>query len=134
MSELAYMILPSLFIAGTREKGRGVFTAEDIAKKTVIEMSPVIVMPKNERVLIDKTLLYYYIFEWGPKRDKCCMALGYVPMYNHSYNSNCEYEMDYDHEYMVIRTVRAVKAGEELTINYNGKWNDQTKMWFDVKD
>jgi uncharacterized protein len=128
------MILPSLFIAGTREKGRGVFTAEDIAKKTVIEMSPVIVMPKNERVLIDKTLLYYYIFEWGPKRDKCCMALGYVPMYNHSYNSNCEYEMDYDHEYMVIRTVRAVKAGEELTINYNGKWNDQTKMWFDVKD
>jgi SET domain-containing protein len=128
------MILPSLFIAGTREKGRGVFTAEDIAKKTVIEMSPVIVMPKNERVLIDKTLLYYYIFEWGPKRDKCCMALGYVPMYNHSYNSNCEYEMDYDHEYMVIRTVRAVKAGDELTINYNGKWNDQTKMWFDVKD
>jgi len=97
-------------------------------------MSPVIVMPKNERVLIDKTLLYYYIFEWGPKRDKCCMALGYVPMYNHSYNSNCEYEMDYDHEYMVIRTVRAVKAGDELTINYNGKWNDQTKMWFDVKD
>jgi SET domain-containing protein len=134
LSELAYMILPSLFIAGTREKGRGVFTAEDISKKTVVEMSPVIVMPKKDRLLIDKTLLYYYIFEWGPKRDKCCMALGYVPMYNHSYTSNCEYEMDYDNEYMVIRTVRDVKAGEELTINYNGEWNGQTKIWFDVKE
>ncbi len=97
-------------------------------------MSPVIVMPKKDRLLIDKTLLYYYIFEWGPKRDNCCMALGYVPMYNHSYTSNCEYEMNYDNEYMVIRTVRSIKAGEELTINYNGKWNDQTKMWFDVKE
>jgi hypothetical protein len=62
------------------------------------------------------------------------MALGYVAMYNHSYNSNCEYEMDYANEYMVIKTVRAIKAGEELTINYNGKWNDQSRMWFDVKD
>ncbi len=128
------MILPSLFIAGTREKGRGVFTAEDISKRTVIEMSPVIVMPKQERLLLDKTVLFYYIFEWGPKRDKCCMALGYVAMYNHSYSSNCEYEMDFDDEYITIKTVRPIKAGEELTINYNGKWDNRTKMWFDVKE
>jgi SET domain-containing protein len=127
------MILPTLFIAGTREKGRGVFTAENIARKTVIEMSPVIVMPREDRILIDKTLLYHYIFEWGVRRDKCCMALGYVAMYNHSYTANCEYEMDYDTDIITIRTVADVEAGEELTINYNGKWNDPTRVWFDVK-
>jgi SET domain-containing protein len=128
------MILPCLFVAGTQEKGRGVFTAEDLGKKAVVEMSPVIVMPRQDRIMLDKTLLYHYIFEWGVKRDKCCMALGYVALYNHSYSSNCEYEMDYEHDIISIKTVRPIKAGEELTINYNGKWNSTNKVWFDVKD
>lgn len=128
------MILPALFVADTREKGRGVFTAEDLPKKTIVEVSPVIVLPKEHRVQLDKTLLYHYIFEWGEKRDKCCMALGYVALYNHSYTSNCEYEMDYGDDLITIRTVRAIKAGEELTINYNGSWNNKKKVWFDVKE
>jgi SET domain-containing protein len=60
------------------------------------------------------------------------MALGYVPVYNHSYKSNCEYEMDYDSHLITIRTVRTVKKGEELFINYNGTWNDEKKLWFDA--
>ena len=39
------------------------------------------------------------------------MALGYVPVYNHSYRSNCEYEMDYEQEVISIRTVQAIAAG-----------------------
>ena len=112
--------------------GRGVFTSEDIPKDTVIEISPVIVMTAGERKLIDQTLLHDYIFEWGEKKDRCCMALGYVPIYNHSYKSNCEYEMDFDEELITITTVRYIKAGEELFINYNGDWNDATPLWFDA--
>jgi SET domain-containing protein len=58
------------------------------------------------------------------------MALGYVPVYNHSYKSNCEYEMDFDDEIIRIKTVRFIKAGEELFINYNGDWNDRKPVWF----
>jgi SET domain-containing protein len=60
------------------------------------------------------------------------MALGYVPIYNHSYKSNCEYEMDYDNELISIKTVRPIKKGEELYINYNGEWNDEKKLWFEA--
>jgi SET domain-containing protein len=60
------------------------------------------------------------------------MALGYVPIYNHSYKSNCEYEMDYDNDLISIKTVRAIKKGEELYINYNGEWNDEKKLWFEA--
>jgi SET domain-containing protein len=126
------MILPSLFIAPTDEMGRGVFTSEDIAKDTIIEISPVIVMTGEERMLLDKTLLHDYIFEWGPRRESCCMALGYVPLYNHSYKSNCEYEMDFGQQLITIKTVRFIKAGEEMFINYNGDWNDPTPVWFHV--
>lgn len=127
------MILPNLVIAPTHRKGRGVFTTGDIDRDTVIEISPVLVMTREERILLDQTLLHDYIFEWGPDRRSCCMALGYVPLYNHSYQSNCEYEMDYDQALISIKTVRPVKAGEELLINYNGDWNNATPVWFDVK-
>ena len=126
------MILPSLFIDTTREKGRGVFAEDDIPAGEVIEIAAVIAMPAADRVHLDKTLLHDYIFEWGVDKDQCCMALGMIPIYNHSYESNCEYYMDYDTELMMIKTVRDIKAGEEVTINYNGDWNDGKKVWFDV--
>jgi uncharacterized protein len=127
------MILPTLFIAVSESMGRGVFTSGNIEEGMVIETSPVIVMNRDERKLLDQTLLHDYIFEWGEKKDQCCMALGYVPVYNHSYRSNCEYEMDFENNNISIKTVRFIKAGEELFINYNGDWNNNKRVWFDTK-
>ena len=125
------MILPELYVGSTEEMGRGVFTSTDIVKGTVIETSPVIVLSAAERKLLDQTLLHDYIFEWGDDRRSCCMALGYVPLYNHSYRSNCEYEMDFERQVISVRSVRFIKAGEEIFINYNGDWNNQAPVWFD---
>lgn len=127
------MILPFLFIGPTAAMGRGVFTSEDIEAGKVVEISPVIVMTNEDRALLDQTLLHDYIFVWGRKGAGCCMALGYVPLYNHSYESNCEYEMDYDAETISIKTVRGIKKGEELFINYNGSWNNKKPLWFEAK-
>jgi SET domain-containing protein len=127
------MILPFLFIAPAGLKGRGVFTSEAIAAGTVVEIAPVIVMGEGDRKLLDQTLLHDYIFEWGPEQRQCCMALGYVPVYNHSYASNCEYEMDYDDATIIVKTVQPVNAGQELVINYNGDWNDSKPVWFEVQ-
>ncbi|MES2704162.1 MAG: SET domain-containing protein [Bacteroidota bacterium] len=115
-------------------KGRGIYTKKALPKGTVVETAPVIVMTAEDRKLLDQTLLHDYIFEWQPGgQQMCCMALGWVPIFNHSYRSNCEYFMDYDTQSMYIETVRDIKAGEELTINYNGTWNNKAKVWFDAK-
>ena len=127
------MLKPYLFVDTIPGKGRGVFTRERIPANTVIELSPVIVMEKKDRAFLDQTLLHDYIFEWGMEKDQCCMALGYVPIYNHSYQSNCEYEMDFENKTISIKTMRAIDAGEELLINYNGDWNDSRPVWFDKK-
>ena len=127
------MILPCLFVAPTDSMGRGIFTAEKLKAKTVIEVSPVLVFSKKEWDMLDETMLHNYVFEWGPKIDHCCIGLGYVSLYNHAYKSNCEYEMDYDENIISIKTMRAIKAGEELFINYNGVWNDATPLWFEAK-
>ncbi|MEO6818899.1 MAG: SET domain-containing protein-lysine N-methyltransferase [Ginsengibacter sp.] len=132
------MIKPYLFIKLTSKKGRGLFTTRNIAADVVIEESPVIVMSADERTLLDKTLLHDYIFEWRAEGDTsentgCCVALGYISVYNHSYTSNCEYFMDFDNEMIQVRTVRKILEGEEVTINYNGDWNNEKKVWFDVE-
>jgi len=125
------MILPCLYVSATEQMGRGVFTEEALDAGTIIEISPVIVMNADDRKLLDKTLLHDYIFEWG--NNECCVALGYVSVYNHSYGSNCEYEMVIDEEFIRIKTMRHINAGEELFINYNGTWNNKKPVWFDAR-
>ena len=126
------MIKPWLYVKRTENKGRAVFTKERIPAGAVIEESPVIVMSIEDRVHLDKTLLHDYIFEWGQRKDKCCMALGYIPIYNHSYRSNCEYFMNFEEDTIQVKTIRVIEREEELTINYNGDWNDNKKVWFDA--
>ncbi|MDQ6889066.1 MAG: SET domain-containing protein [Bacteroidota bacterium] len=126
------MIKQYLFIKKIPSKGRGVFTKESIVAGTLIEEAPVIVMTAQDRLHLDKTLLHDYIFEWGTDKARCCVALGLISIYNHSYKSNCEYFMDFETEMIEIKTVRPVQKGEELTINYHGDWNDHKKIWFDA--
>jgi SET domain-containing protein len=127
------MLLPTLFIAPSPQRGRGVFTAQELAVGQLIECSPVIVLPAADRVLLDRTLLHDYIFEWNPQQHECCMALGYVPLYNHGCPSNCEYEMDFEAMQISIRTVRAIAKGEELLINYHGDFDNPNAVWFNTR-
>lgn len=126
------MILPILFINDSVNKGRGVFTSATIPANTTIEISPVIVLSKLERKIIEATSLYNYIFEWGVHQQKAALGLGYVSIYNHNYHANCEYEMDYDDNTITIKTIQKINAGNELFINYNAIPNDTTPIWFDA--
>jgi len=124
-------ISASLYIAESTGRGRGVFCNSDIRKGSIIEVSPVIVMSAGDRSLLDQTLLHDYIFLWGKNEEQCCIALGYLSVYNHSYNSNAEYEMDYALQSISVKAVRNIRSGEEIFINYNGVWNNAKPVWFD---
>jgi uncharacterized protein len=50
------MIKSYLYINSTADKGKAVFTNEKIAAGTIVEVSPAIVMNKEDRLHIDKTL------------------------------------------------------------------------------
>lgn len=124
------MMLPILVIAPSQKGGRGVFASEAIKANTVLEISPVITFSAKDRAIIEQSKLHDYIFEWGKTRKLAALALGYVSMYNHDYNANCEYEMDFEAGMMTVRTVKPIAKGQELCINYNADPNDQTLVWF----
>lgn len=127
------MILPILYISDCGSKGKGVFTSEAISIDTIIEVSPVIVLSKTDRKIVETTKLNNYIFEWGDDYTNAALGMGYISMYNHSYNANCIYEMDFEEERMIVKTVKSIAIGEELTINYNATPNDETPLWFDAE-
>lgn len=126
------MTVINLFVAQTAQKGRGVFTEFSLPANTVIEVAQAVTLSAADREHIDKTVLHDYIFEWGNEQQECAMALGLIPIYNHSYDSNCTYIMQYDTQEFIIQTVKEIKAGEELTINYNGEPDDETPLWFEA--
>ncbi len=127
------MILPHLFVAPSGSKGRGVYSSRNIPADTIIEISPVIVLSSTERKTVEKTKLFNYIFEWGASHRQGALGLGYISLYNHSYDANCDYDMDFDNLLMTIRTVKPVKKGGELMVNYNADPANKTTVWFDKK-
>lgn len=125
------MILPILAIAPSQNRGRGVFATEAIQINTTIEIAPVIVLTKEHRTIVEQTLLYDYIFEWGEDHKSAAVALGYVSIYNHTIHPNCLYEMDYENETISIITIKDITAGDELFINYNAEIDQESPVWFE---
>ncbi|HPE96412.1 MAG: SET domain-containing protein [Chitinophagales bacterium] len=129
------MVTPSLpgylFVARTKDKGRGVFTSRAISKGEVIEVCPMIVFSRKDRLYIDSTFLYEYYFEWGKNQKKGALALGFGSVYNHSYQPNARYEPDFDLNIMEFIAIRDIVAGEEITTNYNYDPEDDSPVWWE---
>lgn len=120
-----------IYVKRVKGKGRGVFARCDIARGAVIETAPVMLVPIDTIVdgLANPNLARYY-FMWN---DKClAMVLGYGTLYNHAYEPNARYE-DGRGKTLIFRAIRKIKAGEEITINYNGRPRDRRPVGFKVK-
>lgn len=120
----------SLYIAPSDDRGRGVFTASPIHAGDVIEVCPVIVIPKRELPIIHKTILHDYYFLWGDNLEDCAIALGYGSMYNHELNPNANFILDLENMTIDIEAIQDIAAGEEITLNYHGEPGDESELWF----
>ena len=127
------MMHHGLYIDVSGGRGRGVFSRSNLTAGEVIEQSPVLVLSREEMKEVEGTRLHDYIFEWGDDREKCCVAWGYLSMYNHAEPPNCTYEMDYEEETIAIRTLCSIEAGEELFISYLPEEGNKPPIWFEVK-
>lgn len=118
------------------KKGKGAFAKIDIPKGKIIEISQVILIPNLEYEQVKKTILDNYTFIWDDPKNKgefkMAFALTSYQFMNHSYDPNVVYQFDYKNETIEFITLRIIKKGEELTINYNGYADDKSPMWFDV--
>jgi SET domain-containing protein len=110
--------------ASIPKKGRGIFTARPIKKGAIIETAPVIPMAK--RHVPAGSAADGYVLEWDAKnKNKAyAMVLGYIMLYNHSDDPNMTLETDLKAGTVTAQAIRDIRAGEELT------WDYDCELWF----
>lgn len=124
--------VPGLYVASTDHAGRGVFTNEEIKIGDLIEICPIIPIPKYQLPIIHKTVLHDYYFLWGEELDQCAIALGLGSLYNHKINPNANFILDIEHNTIDIIAIKDIAAGQEITLNYHGDPGIEDGLWFDV--
>ncbi len=110
------------------EFNRGVFATCDIKKGMLLHAAPVISYPNDQHQHIEKTLLADYAFEYGINHT--AFLLGYGMLFNHSYEPNANYEINFENHTFDFYAYKDIKAGEEVLINYNGEVDDNDPLWF----
>ncbi|PID15636.1 SET domain-containing protein-lysine N-methyltransferase [Sporosarcina sp. P34] len=122
------MIEIKLSPIGEGEFNRGVFATCDIKKGQLLHEAPVIPYPNEQHQHIEKTVLSDYAFEYGENHS--AVLLGYGMLFNHSYEPNATYDINFDHHTFDFSAYKDIKAGEEILINYNGDVDDEEQLWF----
>ena len=111
------------------EFNRGVFATRDIKKGELFHEAPVISYPNDQHQYIEQTLLADYAFEYGINHS--AILLGYGMLFNHSYEHNAIYEINFENHTFDFYAFTDIKAGDEIFINYNGDVDDKELLWFD---
>ena len=116
------------------KRGRGVVAVEDITAGQLVERSPVLIIPPEQRPAIDATIIFTYVFMWEhhtveqdlyKHEGRSAIALGYTSLLSHSATPNCKFVRHIDELVIDVFANRLIKTGEELTIDY------QMTLWFD---
>ncbi len=124
---------PLVAVGWFEGKGRGIVATRDIPTRAVIERAPVLIIPAKDRPLADQTVVFTYVFMWEhgtTEQDlyegggRAAIALGLTSLLNHSYTPNAEFIRHIDQLEIEIRALRPIRAGEEVTIDY------QMDLWF----
>jgi hypothetical protein len=122
--------VPGLYIASSEGRGRGVYTAKALQIGDLIEICPLIFIPKDQIELIDQTVLFQYYFLWPEDNHYACIALGYGSLYNHSNRPNAKVVFDFQNEQIEIESLEDIEPGEEIFIDYTGG-EKRSQLWFD---
>jgi SET domain-containing protein len=119
-----------LYIGASTIHGRGVFSSKALAAGELVEQAPLILINNTEDELLKQTQLYHYYFVVANTETPVAIGLGFSSMYNHANPANATYAINLRTQLITVKTVRAIAADEEITINYNGKADDASPVHF----
>lgn len=114
--------------------GRGVFAKSKIRKGELIEQAPLIFLSNEEKETLRFTKFYHYYFLLGNAEKQAAFSFGYASFYNHSPEANAFYTFSRRKNTLNFYACRTIEAGSEITINYNGKPNDKSEVYFPNSD
>lgn len=119
--------------SGIKNAGRGVYARRDIKKGEIIEVCPIIEVPKYDMANLRESILVTYFFYFGKTKEKLLIALGFGSIYNHSYKPNAAYKIMSTKKLIEFTALRNIYENEEITTNYNKIGKNKNPLWFETK-
>lgn len=125
--------------------GRGLYAKKVIPKDTVIEIAPILEIPKIENDVINGTIFNNYTFSMDLKQiEKQCFVLGIASLFNHSKNSSVFVQRTVsmiddvsggkkECVFFEFITKREIKENEELYIDYGYDIDIQVKKYLNKR-
>lgn len=110
--------------------GQGVFARKGFRPGDIIEISPVVLLSQQERELLRHTLLFGYYFVVDHAEYAIAVGLGAASMFNHGYAANAGYTICTEDQGITVRACKVIRKGEEIMLNYNGRADDHTPVYF----
>jgi len=110
--------------------GNGVFAIKEFKKGDTIEIAPVILVPVEEKALLQTTSLFSYYFLINNAEIPIAVGLGYTSLYNHAYQANAGYGISLREALITIKACRPILLNDEIVLNYNGSPDDETPVYF----
>lgn len=109
-------------------KGRGVFAIVPIKAGEAVEIAPALYIEAKDSPFIGSTVLACYTFH-DDSGDGEWLALGHASMYNHDSQPLAEWAVG--NGVIVIRAIKDIKAGQEITIDYG--WDEEFQKQQGIK-
>ena len=122
-----------LYIKNVKGKGRGVFCKQFIAKGSIFETAPVIVLPAGDYATATASGLCDYFFNFNKEETTLALVLGFGSLYNHAVHPNAGYSLDRESKTMQYCALEDIKPGTEICINYSGEQGKEYKEWFESR-
>ena len=101
--------------------GRGLFASTDIPAGALLGVYPLLVLSHEDTEQIKSTRVYHYVFYVDELEDgavRAAVAFGKISMCNHSPQANADFSVDAAAETVTLTTRIALKAGDEILIDY----------------
>src|SRR3978361_910728 len=108
-------------------RGRGIVALEDIEPGRLVERSPVLIIPSEQRPDVDRTIIFTYVFMWEHRTveedlykhtGRSAIALGYTSLLSHSYEPNCIFVRHIDRLLIALFANRLIRAGRKPNSDY----------------
>jgi SET domain-containing protein len=110
--------------------GRGVFAKTAISRGGLIEAAPAVFLSGEEKEMLRNSPLFNYYFLVTDPVYPAAFGFGYTSFYNHSPRANAFYTFSNKRSIIWIFAYKRIMAGEEITINYNGRPDDDKPVYF----
>ena len=121
---------PAIYVRKVRGMGRGVFAGRAFRKGEMIEVCPVVPLPRSQVIKCERETLDLYIFWWPRRGFPGAIVLGCGSLYNHSADRNATFTPRPGANVMVFRAARPIVPGEQIFIDYEWPAKD---YHFDVE-